>query len=87
MSRGEAHGFRPELGRGAAANSHLATVNGWTGEQAARYSEYAFGMWHRRNQMRWTLDLSVLADYGVEPPTDEEIRRSVEETRQLDQQE
>lgn len=46
------------IGRGEQAESHLASVNGWTAKQAAIYTEQQFKTWHRRSKESWTLDTS-----------------------------
>jgi Domain of unknown function (DUF5710) len=49
---------------------HLMTVTGMNRDQAYSHVQSAFAMWHRRSRGRWTLDLSILTDAGVElaPP-------------------
>ena len=61
-------------GRGPVAEKHLSQVNGWTAQQTRAYLHRVFALWKQRSQRTWTLDLSLLADYGVEPPSDEELR-------------
>lgn len=54
-------------GRGDIARAHLAKVNGWTPEFAARYVNDAFDLWRRRSSRNWSLDISILETYGVDP--------------------
>ncbi len=54
-------------GRGDIARAHLAKVNGWTPELAARYVNEAFDLWRRRSSRTWSLDISILEAYGVDP--------------------
>jgi len=60
-------------GRGTAAQAHLAKVNGWDDATARRHIDEAFAVWKQRNKVAWTLDLAILADYGVSPPTTDEL--------------
>jgi hypothetical protein len=72
-------------GRGPVAERHLAEVNGWTAQQTRAYLHRVFAVWKQRSQRTWTLDLSLLAEYGVEPPTDVQLRAAaaVEESGRL----
>ncbi len=46
---------------------HLATVNGWSEDDAALYLEVAFEQWASRSRHQWTVDISVLGRrYGVD---------------------
>jgi hypothetical protein len=54
-------------GRGEIAAAHLAEVNGWTAQVTAGYIDAAFATWKRRSSRTWSLDLSVLAAYGIHP--------------------
>lgn len=45
--------------------SHLMEVTGWDAETARAHIDQAFDAWRDRNEIDWTLDLSVLIDYGV----------------------
>lgn len=53
-------------GRRREAVAHLARVNGWTRDDAELYLEACFETWHRRSNHEWTLDLTHLAELGVE---------------------
>ena len=52
-------------GRGAAALSQLARVNGWTTRDAELYLEVCFETWHRRSRHGWNLDLTYLERFGI----------------------
>ena len=54
-------------GKGEEAVNHLAKINGWGIEEANRYVESAFDLWNQRSQVEWTLDLTALRQYGVDP--------------------
>jgi hypothetical protein len=54
-------------GRGEIAAAHLAEVNGWTPQVTARYIDQAFAMWEERSARTWSLDVSALAAYGIDP--------------------
>ena len=54
-------------GRGEIAAAHLAEVNGWTAHVAAVYIDQAFDVWIERSDRTWSLDVSALAAYGVDP--------------------
>lgn len=69
------------VGRGLEARRHLASVNSWTDQQARGHVDEAFATWRRRNRIAWTLDLSVLAEYGVTPPSAEELASGKERSR------
>ena len=55
-------------GRGTDAVAHLAEVNGWTEAEAQAHISSESAAWRRRNESEWTLDLSILDEYGIEPP-------------------
>jgi hypothetical protein len=52
-------------GRRAGAVRHLARVNGWSNADAELYLEVCFEQWNRRSNHKWTLDLSLLEQFGV----------------------
>jgi hypothetical protein len=54
-------------GRADLAREHLAQVNGWSSEVAERYIQKAFATWRSRSSRSWSLDISSLAAYGIEP--------------------
>lgn len=74
-------GFAGTQGRGKLAEAHLAEVNGWTPEAAKRYVEEAFDVWRERSKREWSLDVSALADYGVDPTTIAEAGSATPESR------
>lgn len=53
-------------GRLDRALGHLAFVNGWTGQEAEDHAAAAFAIWERRSAMTWHLELTVLAEMGVD---------------------
>jgi hypothetical protein len=54
-------------GRGEIAAAHLAEVNGWTPHVTAVYIDQVFDVWIERSDRTWSLDVSALAAYGVDP--------------------
>jgi hypothetical protein len=54
-------------GRGEIAAAHLAEVNGWTPQVTAVYIDQAFDVWKARSARTWSLDVSALTAYGVDP--------------------
>ena len=60
-------GLAEVRGRADLAQAHLAEVNGWTAELAARYVNEAFDTWRRRSSRTWSLDISALGTYGIDP--------------------
>lgn len=54
-------------GRADTATAHLAAVNGWTAAVASRYVDEAFTVWTTRSERAWSLDVSTLANYGIDP--------------------
>jgi hypothetical protein len=54
-------------GRGEIAAAHLAEVNGWTPQVTAVYIDQAFARWQERSDRTWSLDVSALAAYGIDP--------------------
>ena len=55
-------GLAEKQGYGEAALKHLAQVNGWSADQARRYRDEAFRIWHARSQHQWTLYLGWLCE-------------------------
>lgn len=51
------------------ALAHLARVNHWSYQDAQDHVAHALEVWQRRSAHEWTLDLSALRGYGLEPPT------------------
>jgi hypothetical protein len=54
-------------GRGEIAAKHLAAVNDWTAQLTAQYIDQAFVAWEKRSARTWSLDVSALAAYGIDP--------------------
>lgn len=48
--------------------SWLREINGWKLSRARRYHDQALAVWLERSKHEWTLDLSGLAQYGIDPP-------------------
>jgi hypothetical protein len=63
-------------GRADIARAHLAEINGWSAETADRYIEEAFAIWRRRSTRAWSLDISGLAAYGIDPALISEAGRT-----------
>jgi hypothetical protein len=60
-------GLASKRGRLDAVVGHLASVNGWTADDAGLYLEAVFEQWAARSRHQWTLDLSVLRTrYGLD---------------------
>jgi 5-methylcytosine-specific restriction endonuclease McrA len=57
------------------AMAHLARVNGWDRRTTERYLDEVWETWRERSRHAWTLDLSVLATYGVQPPANHDRAR------------
>ena len=68
-------------GRATVALRHLMAVNAWDAATARAHVDLAFETWIRRNAIRWTLDLSALTDYGLQPPTPAELEAAVRRRR------
>lgn len=60
-------GFAGIKGRGEIAAAHLAEVNGWTAQVTAVYIDQAFAVWEERSARAWSLDVSTLTAYGIDP--------------------
>jgi hypothetical protein len=54
-------------GRGEIAAAHLAEVNGWSAAVADRYVRSAFAVWEERSARTWSLDVSAITGYGIDP--------------------
>jgi hypothetical protein len=42
-------------------------INGFSKKEAEKYIANAFVIWKNRSQQQWTLDLSLLKEYGIDP--------------------
>jgi hypothetical protein len=69
------------LDHASTALKHFRHVNGWTSEQTSDYFRGVWALWRQRSQRDWTLDLSLLADYGIEPPTEAELAQGKDRWR------
>jgi hypothetical protein len=67
-------GFASMRGRRSKAEAHLAEVNGWTPYEVTMYVEEAFDAWRIRSQEKWTLDVGVLVEYGVDEAEIEDLK-------------
>lgn len=53
------------------ALQHLATVNGWSLQQAAAYARVELARTAERSQRQWRLDLSLLeSEFGIRVPSE-----------------
>jgi hypothetical protein len=68
-------------GRGEIAAAHLAEVNDWSAAVADRYVRSAFVVWEERSARTWSLDVSALATYGIDPRRITEANRTSAEDR------
>lgn len=59
-------GFAQTQGRGMTAMYHLMSVNELTWKKAEAYVKAAFKVWEERSRKTWTLDISILTDYGID---------------------
>ena len=60
-------GLTISRGREEQALRHLATVNGWSIEDARLYVEACFEVWSQRSNHDWTLDITWLEQHGIHP--------------------
>ena len=63
MGRANAHGNAER------AWAHLMRVNHWDAAQADAHWRAVGDQWLERSRHEWTPDLSILREYGLEPPT------------------
>jgi hypothetical protein len=54
-------------GNGVIALKHLMKINKLTKSEAEKYIQQAFQTWDQRSKKDWTLDMSLLKDYGIDP--------------------
>lgn len=59
------YGYAQVRGLESKAFAHLVKVTTMDGVAARRHIDAAFALWHRRSQVTWKLDLSILTDAGV----------------------
>ena len=60
-------GYARTQGKYDQALKHFMKVNGLTKKQAEEEVKAAFTHWRERNKSEWTLDLSYLKRYGIDP--------------------
>lgn len=53
-------------GHGERAIKHFMRVNELSRRQAEKVIQRAFDVWAERSEVEWTLDISILSDYGVD---------------------
>jgi hypothetical protein len=68
-------------GRREIAAGHLAKVNGWTAPVADKYIEKAFATWDMQSDRTWSLDISALDIYGIDPAVIADASRAPAESR------
>jgi hypothetical protein len=54
-------------GKGELALKHLMQINKMKKKEAEAYITKAFETWKDRSKLEWTLDLSILKRYGIDP--------------------
>ena len=59
-------GFAQIQGKGTQALRHLMKVNELTRKKAEQYVEQSFKVWKERSAQDWTLDISILSEYGID---------------------
>ena len=59
-------GFAQTQGRGTHALKHFMKINKLSKKKALIAIAAAFAVWQIRSAKKWTLDLSVLEDYGID---------------------
>lgn len=58
-------GFSQIQGKGAQTLRHFMKVNDLNRKDAEEAIEKSFKIWGQRSKKRWTLDVSILSDYGI----------------------
>jgi hypothetical protein len=53
------------IGRGREAEEHLSKVTGCNEIEVKKHIGEAFNIWRQRNEISWTLDLSLLSNSGI----------------------
>lgn len=59
-------GFAQIRGKGEAAFKHFIKVNKMKKSEANAYIKRAFKEWEDRSKKNWTLDISILSNYGID---------------------
>lgn len=60
-------GLAEVRGRADFAREHLSKVNGWSPDATDCYVREAFSIWRSRSGRPWSLDISSLVAYGIDP--------------------
>lgn len=60
-------GFAQVSGKSEKALKHLMKINELTRLTAEATVKRAFAVWEQRSKKQWTLDLSILKRYGIDP--------------------
>ena len=58
-------GFALAHGRIEQAAEHLMQINGWSEDKTVEYINNAFDVWSLRSKSRWSLDISLLSQFGI----------------------
>lgn len=59
-------GYATLRGKSEDAIKHLMKVNKLNKKQANKYIKDAFAIWQQRSAKQWTLDISILVEYGID---------------------
>jgi hypothetical protein len=59
-------GYSQSQGRGEEALEHFMKVNDLSREAAELSIKKSFDVWRKRSKKKWTLDISLLSDYGID---------------------
>lgn len=59
-------GLAQVMGKREQAFKHLMNINQVTKREAEKYIKQAFETWEKRSQKTWTLDISILSEYGID---------------------
>lgn len=59
-------GMSNVLGRGEAAIKHFMKINKISRKEADKIISESFNKWAERSKKQWTLDISLLKDYGID---------------------
>lgn len=60
-------GFAQIKGKYDVALKHFMKINKLKKREAEEYIDQAFATWRERSKLQWTLDLSLLKQYGIDP--------------------
>lgn len=73
-------------GRAEEALAHLARLNGWSLNAAQHYTALAFKEWQERSRKKWTIEVSLLHEYGFSDKRIQEIEEAGRSERKLPQE-